>query len=82
MIHPDRLRRCGEDAVLVEADDLAAVLHGTVRIGTAEVPLRASIGVAAGRHGEHDPDSLLHAADMAMYAVKEARRGLAVSHLR
>jgi diguanylate cyclase (GGDEF)-like protein len=63
-------------------DELAGLLRGTVRIGVADVPLRASVGMAAGRHGEHDPDSLLHAADMAMYAVKEARRNLADSDLR
>jgi diguanylate cyclase len=62
-------------------DELTTALHGTVRIGAAEVPLRASVGMAAGRHGEHDPDSLLHAADMAMYAIKEARRELASSDL-
>jgi diguanylate cyclase (GGDEF)-like protein len=57
-------------------------LRGTVRIGATDVALRASVGMATGRHGEHDPDSLLHAADMAMYAVKEARRDLAGSDLR
>jgi len=62
-------------------DELTTALHGTVRIGAAEVPLRASVGMAAGRHGQHDPDSLLHAADMAMYAIKEARRELASSDL-
>jgi diguanylate cyclase (GGDEF)-like protein len=63
-------------------DELTAALLGSVRIGAADVSLRASVGMAAGRHGEHDPDSLLHAADMAMYAVKEARRHLAGSDLR
>jgi GGDEF domain-containing protein len=46
------------------------------------VVLRASVGMAAGRHGAHDPDSLLHAADMAMYAAEEARRELVGSDLR
>ena len=55
---------------------------GAVRIRSADVPLRASVGLATGRPGEHDPDSLLHAADMAMYAVKEARRHLTASDLR
>jgi diguanylate cyclase len=62
--------------------ELAGALHGTVRIGSADVVLRASVGMAAGRHGAHDPDSLLHAADMAMYAAKEARRELVGSDLR
>ena len=61
---------------------LADSLLGTVRIGSADVSLRASVGMASGRHGEHDPDSLLHAADMAMYAVKEARRELLAGDLR
>jgi diguanylate cyclase (GGDEF)-like protein len=63
-------------------DELTTALRGSIRIGAADVPLRASVGMAAGRHGEHDPDSLLHAADMAMYAVKEARRSLADGDLR
>lgn len=88
----DTVARLGGDEFAVLMTDLAAgaeagrelagVLHGTVRIGAADVALRASVGMAAGRPGEHDPDSLLHAADMAMYAVKEARRALAGSDLR
>ncbi|MFI5931461.1 diguanylate cyclase domain-containing protein [Actinoplanes sp. NPDC051494] len=84
----DLVARLGGDefAVLVEdlpperrtavADDLTLALHGTLRIGPAEVALSASVGMATGRHGEHDPDSLLHEADMAMYATKDARREL------
>ncbi|PRY31337.1 GGDEF domain-containing protein [Pseudosporangium ferrugineum] len=80
-----------EFAVLVEglsadrradlADGLDRALSGSVRIGTAEVPVRASIGVATGRPGTHDPDSLLHEADMAMYARKVRRRHLQDSDL-
>jgi hypothetical protein len=33
------------------AADLDRALRGTVRIGAAEVPLRASVGMAAGGHG-------------------------------
>ncbi|MEU8232038.1 GGDEF domain-containing protein [Actinoplanes sp. NPDC048967] len=62
--------------------ELTGSLTGAVRIRSADVPLRASVGLATGRPGEHDPDSLLHAADMAMYAVKEARRHLTASDLR
>ncbi|MGA5303090.1 diguanylate cyclase domain-containing protein [Nucisporomicrobium flavum] len=58
------------------ADDLARALRGTARVGAVEVPLSASIGMAVGRDGGQDPDSLLHAADMAMYATKEHRRHL------
>ena len=71
----DTVARLGGDefAVLIEgaAGDrlpvLAAALHGTVRIGERDVPLRASIGMA---HGSGDPDRLLHEADMQMYAMK------------
>ncbi|GGQ38731.1 GGDEF domain-containing protein [Couchioplanes azureus] len=84
----DTVARLGGDefAVLVEGlsadrrDELAGLLaqalSGEVRIGAAVVPLRASIGMATGRHGVHDPDSLLHEADMAMYAVKDRHRAL------
>ncbi|OJF09581.1 GGDEF domain-containing protein [Couchioplanes caeruleus] len=84
----DTVARLGGDefAVLVEgpsidrrgelADLLARALSGELQIGKAVVPLRASIGMATGRHGVHDPDSLLHEADMAMYAAKDRRRAL------
>jgi diguanylate cyclase (GGDEF)-like protein len=90
----DTVARLGGDEFAVLMPGLAAArgaevvrgltdsLLGTVRIGSADVPLRASVGLATGRPGEHDPDSLLHAADMAMYAVKEARRHLTASDLR
>ncbi|MFI5490897.1 diguanylate cyclase domain-containing protein [Actinoplanes sp. NPDC051859] len=57
-------------------DILARALSGEVRLGSVSVPLRASIGMATGRHGLHHPDSLLHEADMAMYAAKDRRRAL------
>ncbi|GAA2508172.1 GGDEF domain-containing protein [Winogradskya humida] len=84
----DLVARLGGDefAVLVEglpedrragvANGLALALHGTVRIGAAEVSLSASVGMATGKYGTSDPDSLLHEADMAMYAAKESRREL------
>jgi diguanylate cyclase (GGDEF)-like protein len=82
----DTVARLGGDefAVLVDdldpaarvqvADALTGSLTGTVRLGLAEVPLRASIGMATARPGIDDPDTLLHEADMAMYAVKNAGR--------
>jgi diguanylate cyclase (GGDEF)-like protein len=77
----DTVARLGGDefAVLVKGlgkerhDELAAALQGRVTLGAAEVPLSASIGAA---HGQDDPDTLLHAADMAMYDDK--RRAHAV----
>ncbi|WP_305782998.1 GGDEF domain-containing protein [Symbioplanes lichenis] len=63
------------------ADILATALRGTVRIGTADVALSASIGHATGSAGTHDPDSLLHAADLAMYAAKDRRRERSQDHI-
>ncbi|MEV8505610.1 GGDEF domain-containing protein [Actinoplanes sp. NPDC051475] len=63
------------------ADGLARALSGSVRLAGTEVPLRASIGMATGRHGVHNPDSLLHEADMAMYAAKNRHRPLIDSDL-
>ncbi|MEV4638712.1 GGDEF domain-containing protein [Actinoplanes sp. NPDC049548] len=89
----DTVARLGGDefAVLVEglsadrraevADGLARALSGSVRLGGTEVPLRASIGMATGKPGLHDPDSLLHEADMAMYADKSRTRPLIDSDL-
>jgi diguanylate cyclase (GGDEF)-like protein len=73
----DTVARLGGDefAVLIngiEVDrrqELAAALHGRVTLGAAEVRLSASIGVAHGRDGA---DSLLHTADMQMYAEKRS----------
>jgi diguanylate cyclase (GGDEF)-like protein len=82
----DTVARLGGDefAVLVDdldpagriqvADALARSLTGTVRLGEAEVRLRASVGMATARPGVDDADILLHDADMAMYAVKNAGR--------
>ncbi|MEV4707171.1 GGDEF domain-containing protein [Actinoplanes sp. NPDC049316] len=70
------IRDVSDDRRLQVADDLAVALHGSVRVGAVEVPLSASIGMAIERHGGRDPDSLLHEADMAMYATKERRRNL------
>ena len=76
------VRDLSDDRRAQVAQSLAGALHGEVRIGSVRVPLSASIGMATGRHGVHDPDSLLHAADMAMYATKERRRELLGSDLR
>jgi diguanylate cyclase (GGDEF)-like protein len=50
-------------------------LSGTVRIGAAEVPLSGTVGIAVGTGEHHGPDSLLHAADMDMYARKNTASG-------
>jgi len=81
-VHPgDTVARLGGDEFAVLAADptglfdaLTAALNDTVRLGGAEVRLRASVGTATGRPGADDADTVLHAADMAMYAVKNAAR--------
>jgi diguanylate cyclase (GGDEF)-like protein len=84
----DTVARLGGDefAVLVEdldpdgvaqvGESLSRALNGRVRLGEAEVTLRASVGMATGHPGRHDPDAVLHAADMAMYAVKNTARAV------
>jgi diguanylate cyclase (GGDEF)-like protein len=58
------------------AAELSAALSGPTRLDEIEVAVRASVGVATGHPDRHDPDSLLHEADMAMYAVKNAARAV------
>ena len=84
----DTVARLGGDefAVLVHdvdpirgaemAEGLNRALSGAVRLGGAEVTLRASIGMATSRPGGQGPDRLLHEADMAMYAAKNAARAV------
>jgi diguanylate cyclase (GGDEF)-like protein len=77
----DTVARLGGDEFAVLAghptgllDALTAALNDTVRLGDAEVRLRASVGQATGHPDADDADSVLHSADMAMYAVKNAAR--------
>jgi diguanylate cyclase (GGDEF)-like protein len=77
----DTVARLGGDEFAVLASDpaglhdvLTASLNDTLRLGDAEVRLRASIGMATARPGAGSPDSVLHEADMAMYAAKNAAR--------
>ncbi|GIF06965.1 GGDEF domain-containing protein [Actinoplanes siamensis] len=84
----DTVARLGGDefAVLVDgldprrreamAAELRAALSGTVELDGVTVPLRASVGMATGRPDRHGPGTLLHEADMAMYAVKNAGRAI------
>jgi diguanylate cyclase (GGDEF)-like protein len=52
-----------------------AALAAPVRIGTAELALSASVGLALPTRNE-TPESLLHAADQGMYRAKSAGNGL------
>ncbi|MET0417165.1 MAG: GGDEF domain-containing protein [Actinoplanes sp.] len=56
--------------------ELMHALNGKLRLGDIEVDLRASIGMATGRCDQDSPDALLHEADMAMYAKKNAARAV------
>lgn len=77
-----------EFAVVVDGGDQAAALSMAqriseatrvpFRIGSAEIRLVGSVGVAiAPGHGS-DPDTLMHAADVAMYDAKREGRAVAV----
>jgi diguanylate cyclase (GGDEF)-like protein len=77
----DTVARLGGDEFAVLAADpadlfdrLTECLNDTLTLGDAEVCLRASIGMATAGPGTDGPDSVLHRADMAMYAAKNAAR--------
>ena len=63
-----------EDAVGV-ASRLIACLEQPVALGTSEVVISASVGVALPRGGVVTADLLLHDADTAMYLAKDLGRG-------
>jgi len=83
----DTVARLGGDEFVVLLEDLASVedaarlagklrdrLSESVRIGTVELPLSASIGVALAPRDGRDPETLLKNADIAMYRAKERGR--------
>lgn len=55
------------------ADRLAARVSGPVEVGATPVAIRVSVGAATVARGPFTPSSLLHAADLAMYAIKRSR---------
>jgi diguanylate cyclase (GGDEF)-like protein/PAS domain S-box-containing protein len=55
------------DAVAVRVQD---VLRAPFRLGSEDVPIYVSIGIAVGRSGVDNPSSLLRDADLAMYVAK------------
>jgi diguanylate cyclase (GGDEF)-like protein len=82
----DTVARVGGDEFVVVceaadqamADGLAARLYNAIRqplvVGDQQVIVRASIGVALGGHDASDPETLLAAADDAMYRDKQRVR--------
>ena len=82
----DTVSRLGGDefVVLVEGaseaaldalvERLVAALTVPVRVGTLDLNVGVSVGVALSRAGEGDPQGLLSAADARMYDAKRARR--------
>jgi diguanylate cyclase (GGDEF)-like protein len=84
----DTVARLGGDEFAVLLDDLAEpaaatrvaerillLLSTPVRIADAELDVGASIGVAVSSDELHDSDTLVRAADLAMYAAKGAGKG-------
>jgi diguanylate cyclase (GGDEF)-like protein len=65
-----------ENAAVALANRLIVAVSATIRLsdGTA-VQVGASIGIALGRGGETNVETLLHEADLAVYEAKEAGRG-------
>jgi diguanylate cyclase (GGDEF)-like protein/PAS domain S-box-containing protein len=81
----DTIARLGGDEFVIlaeelESEDEAMALAGRVLdaletpfpLGTAEVAMLASVGVAVSRDPECDPESMLREADLAMYKAKGA----------
>jgi diguanylate cyclase (GGDEF)-like protein len=65
-----------EDAVVALAERLIATVSRDIRIGDAHtVRVGASVGIAIGRGGETDVETLVHEADVAVYQAKAAGRG-------
>jgi diguanylate cyclase (GGDEF)-like protein/PAS domain S-box-containing protein len=84
----DTVARFGGDefAVLVEsgtmpeaaqavAARITAALVPTLRVHDSDVAMRASIGIAIGKHPQETPDDLLRDADLAMYLAKHNGKG-------
>ena len=64
-----------EDSATALGQRLAEAIGEPLEVGGAEHRLSASIGIALGGAGRHDPDALLAEADAAAYRVKADGRG-------
>jgi diguanylate cyclase (GGDEF)-like protein len=69
-----------DDAVAAVADRLRAAVARPVPVAGTTVTVGASIGIACGRAGVVAPRSLLHQADLAMYAAKARGRNRAAHY--
>ena len=63
------------EAAHVVARRVAEALKAPIRIGTADVTVRSSIGIALGQPPVDLPDGLLRDADLAMYMAKHNGKG-------
>jgi diguanylate cyclase (GGDEF)-like protein/PAS domain S-box-containing protein len=57
------------------ANRIMAALASPIAVGTSEVVVSASIGIATGGNGRDDASALLRDADVAMYSAKRRNRG-------
>jgi diguanylate cyclase (GGDEF)-like protein/PAS domain S-box-containing protein len=62
-------------AAEVVASRIAVSLTTPIRIGTEDISVRASIGIALGQPPADEPDGLLRDADLAMYLAKRNGKG-------
>jgi diguanylate cyclase (GGDEF)-like protein len=63
------------EAAHVVATRIAKALEVPIQIGTEDVSMRASIGIALGQPPVDSPDGLLRDADLAMYMAKHNGKG-------
>ncbi|MCW2571413.1 MAG: hypothetical protein JWO88_1471 [Frankiales bacterium] len=63
------------EAAHAVASRVADQLNAPIRIGTDEITVRASIGIALGQPPVEGPDALLRDADLAMYMAKRNGKG-------
>jgi diguanylate cyclase (GGDEF)-like protein len=69
----------GEAALRELARDIELALGEPVRLGTQQVDVRASIGIAVAPADGSSSSALLEAADMALYRAKRDRTGFALA---
>jgi diguanylate cyclase (GGDEF)-like protein len=69
------LEAAGADHIAALVDRVTAAVRQPVRLGQVEVSVSASVGAATGDDPGEEWESLVHRADLAMYAHKEARYG-------